>query len=245
MFDAVPEEPTIREAGDRVVERLVLELLLEELALADVASVHDDPAHVRIERQVGPEALDVEPPAVAVAPAELDQLGRVVLLAGEFGEQGHDAGHVVGMDEVFDEPRAEELLDLIAHDALDRRALIADRGVREDHSDHVRGVLHQRREPRLALAEVRILGEERALHRERGLRRERLQAVPQGDGQFHGRGDRDQPAELIEHEQRRQVEELCLGARAEQLTQSRVQTGDADGTSFEELGSNPLGQLPG
>src|SRR5207302_3054778 len=117
VFDAVPEEPTIREAGDRVVERLVLELLLEELALADVASVHDDPAHVRIERQVGPEALDVEPPAVAVAPAELDQLGRVVLLAGEFGEQGHDAGHVVGMDEVFDEPRAEELLDLIAHDA--------------------------------------------------------------------------------------------------------------------------------
>ena len=55
--------------GHRVVERLVRELVLERLALADVAAVEDDAADVLVVEQVG--VLDLEPQRRAVAVLEV------------------------------------------------------------------------------------------------------------------------------------------------------------------------------
>ena len=52
MLDAVGEERAVGELGDRVVEGLVGELILERLALADVAPVQDDAADVLVVDQV-------------------------------------------------------------------------------------------------------------------------------------------------------------------------------------------------
>ena len=49
---AIPEERAVRQSGERVVERLVAQLLLELLALADVAGVEDD-ARARSGRAAG------------------------------------------------------------------------------------------------------------------------------------------------------------------------------------------------
>ena len=55
MLDAVREERSVGEVRHGVVEGLVGELLLEHLALADVAAVQDDSAHVLVAR-AGPRA---------------------------------------------------------------------------------------------------------------------------------------------------------------------------------------------
>ena len=67
VLDAVGEERAVREVGDRVVERLVCELVLERLALADVAAVEHDSADVLVLEQVGVLHLELQPTAVARA----------------------------------------------------------------------------------------------------------------------------------------------------------------------------------
>ena len=64
--DAVGEERAVGEVGDRIVERLMRELVLEGLALADVAAVEDDPADVLVLRAVGVLHLELQPATVAV-----------------------------------------------------------------------------------------------------------------------------------------------------------------------------------
>ena len=44
VLDAIAEQRPVREVGNRIVEGLIGELLLELLALGDVAQVDDDPA---------------------------------------------------------------------------------------------------------------------------------------------------------------------------------------------------------
>src|SRR5471032_323356 len=79
MLDAIGEEGAVREIRDRVVERLVSELLLEELALADVAPVQDDAADVLVAEQLGALNLELQLPAVVVFQRTLE---RVCLGAG-------------------------------------------------------------------------------------------------------------------------------------------------------------------
>ena len=64
--DALVEQRAVGEIGDRIVERLVLELLLEGLALADVASVEHDAAHRLVLEQVGAEDLELPRRSVMV-----------------------------------------------------------------------------------------------------------------------------------------------------------------------------------
>src|SRR5262245_63470210 len=78
--DTLREQRPVREPGDRVVEGLMRELLLERLALADVAAVEDDPADVLVAEQVGAVELELVRRAVAVIQRALDQ---VRLLARE------------------------------------------------------------------------------------------------------------------------------------------------------------------
>ena len=53
VLDAVGEQRAVGELGDRIVERLVGELLLERLPLADVAAVEHDAADVLVVQEVG------------------------------------------------------------------------------------------------------------------------------------------------------------------------------------------------
>ena len=72
VLDAVGEQRPVGEAGDGIVERLVGELVLEELALADVAAVEHDALDVLVVQQVGVPDLELEPLAGAAAQAALD-----------------------------------------------------------------------------------------------------------------------------------------------------------------------------
>jgi hypothetical protein len=72
MLDAIGEQCTVRELRHRVVKRLVCELLFECLALADVAAVENDSAHVFVVQQIGVLDLERERRAVAVADRALD-----------------------------------------------------------------------------------------------------------------------------------------------------------------------------
>ena len=75
VLDAVGEQRAVGEARDRVVERLVRELVLERLALADVAAVEDDAADVLVLQQVRVLNLELEPGAVAMPERALDHVG--------------------------------------------------------------------------------------------------------------------------------------------------------------------------
>ncbi len=66
MLHAISEERPVGEPGDRVVEGLMRELLLEGLALGDVSRVEDDSLHVGIVHQIRAERLDVQPEVVAM-----------------------------------------------------------------------------------------------------------------------------------------------------------------------------------
>ena len=59
VADALVEQRAVGEMRDRVVERLVGELLLERLALGDVAAVEHDPADRAVAEQVGVQDLEV------------------------------------------------------------------------------------------------------------------------------------------------------------------------------------------
>ena len=59
VADALDEQRAVGEVGDGVVEGLVGELLLERLALADVAAVEHDAVDVLVVEQVGVEHLEL------------------------------------------------------------------------------------------------------------------------------------------------------------------------------------------
>ena len=151
VLDAVAEERAVREPGDRVVEGLVRQLLLERLALRDVPGVQDDPLHVGIVHQVRAEGLDVEPEVVSVPHPRLDQRGRDPSLAARGGQELEHRRLVVGVDQTR-ELRPLELRGVIAEHTLHRRAHVADGRIGVDHHHDVGRVLDERPEPRLASA---------------------------------------------------------------------------------------------
>ena len=72
---ALREERTVGEPRHVVMERLMGELLLERLALADVAAVQDDAAHVLVLEEVGVLYLELKPGPVPVTEAAFDHVG--------------------------------------------------------------------------------------------------------------------------------------------------------------------------
>ena len=71
---ALVEQGPVGQVRDRVVERLVGELLLEGLALADVAAVEHDPADRAVVEQVGVQDLEVAQAALLVGQQAVDHL---------------------------------------------------------------------------------------------------------------------------------------------------------------------------
>ena len=66
MFETVAEHRTVRKTGERVVERLAGELLLQGLAFRYVARVEHEAFHRRVFEQVAHDAFDEARRAVGV-----------------------------------------------------------------------------------------------------------------------------------------------------------------------------------
>ena len=85
VVDPVLEQGPVGQRGQRVVEGLVDELVLELAALGDVAGVEDQAADAGVVEQVGDGELDGAPVAVAVAQRQL-QLEHAVGPLGHLGQ---------------------------------------------------------------------------------------------------------------------------------------------------------------
>src|SRR5215216_770483 len=84
VVDPVLEQGPVGQRGQRVVERLVDQLVLELAALGDVAGVEDQPADAGVVEQVGDGDLGRAPVPVAVAQGQLQLQDPV----GAFGDLG-------------------------------------------------------------------------------------------------------------------------------------------------------------
>ena len=131
LAHALDEQRAVGQAGDGVVERLVGELLLEGLALADVAGVEHDALHVLVVEQVRVQDLELARAAVLVAQRARQHVALVAGLRRAVGQQVQEAG-AVAADEQAVEARAHQLLGRVAEHALDRGALVGDRRVGAD-----------------------------------------------------------------------------------------------------------------
>ena len=198
---AVAEQGAVGEAGERVVEGLVGELLLQALPLADVAGVEHDAAHGRVTREVGRQDLGAEPRAVGLAEPPLDRSGDARRPRGDLEQRG-GALPVVGMEQGRDRP-AHHLGRVVAEHPVGRRAHEPHAAVGPGHDDHVRRVLHQRAEPRLVLPH-RLVGQEADVLPHR-------QELPHHDEQRHQQRADGEPADRIGPRPERRVEQQPVG----------------------------------
>ena len=200
VADALVEQRAVGQVGDGVVEGLVGELLLELLALGDVAAVEDDAADGLVVEQVGVQDLEVTQLAVLGLQQALDDLGT----AGGAGAVGQAAQHpalLLGVQQRL-ERAADDLVGGVAEDPLDRRALVGDRVVGAQDGDEVGGVGDQRGEARLAGLAVDLLRQLGAAQRQRHL-------VGQGAHRVAGVGVAARSAGHDEHQQRAGVVALA------------------------------------
>ena len=141
LAEAVQEERTVGETGQRVVEGLVEHGFFDGLALGDVADVEDDPLDGRVFEQVAHDELDPAPRSVGVTGPVLD--GRDRVAAGDGGlPRGHGERDVVGVDEP-PPCLTEELFGLVAEHPLDRRADVAETCLAVTQQGDVRRVLDE------------------------------------------------------------------------------------------------------
>ena len=99
VADALVEQRPVGEVGDRIVEGLVGELLLERLALRDVAAVQDDPTDRGVAEEVGVEDLEVTQAAVLVREQAVDHLGATGS-AGAVGEAAQQTPLLIGVQQL-------------------------------------------------------------------------------------------------------------------------------------------------
>jgi hypothetical protein len=157
------EQHPVRQAGQRVVVGLVLQLLLELVLLGDVTQGEHHAAHGPVAAQVARAHLEHGVAAVEA----LDPEQEAVRARGDPGQdQVHHPGDVgprLRVDQVL-EPVS---LDLdVAEDGGGGRGRVGDQAVVADDQDRVRGVAHQRAEQRLAALPDHLLGEGDALDRQ-------------------------------------------------------------------------------
>ncbi len=186
--DPLREERAVRETRERVVERLVRELILERAALGDVSRGHHDAADVRDAEQVVEDALELDdacrPSGAGAGRAASGRRHRAHL-----GEEPAELLGVLVLEELG-QPPSDELVLAVAEHALDRRRVVADRQVGREQGDDVARVLDERAEPLGALALVEIRREIGALERQRDLRSECLDALPRLPGETLARAER-------------------------------------------------------
>src|SRR5215204_6065030 len=149
MFEAIHEQRPVRQPGERIVERLITELLYQGFAFGDVPGVDHHTPHSQVAEQVVYDMLKVAPRAILVGHSELQ--GRVKPRSfQDLGERVQRLLPVVRMD------RAEcvgpyLLFRLKARHPLDCRAYVVDGAVGVEDRDDIGAVLYQRAEALLAL----------------------------------------------------------------------------------------------
>ncbi len=153
----VGEQRAVGEAGQGIVKRLVGEPLFQELSLVGVAKGEHEAGQIGIVQEVGDRHLHEQGAAGLSFEA---QLGRPRDAAHGLGSlhQIRETRQVVGLDQRL-EPRTREVARQVPENALHRRRLVADHPGGVDEQDHVRGVLDQGGEARLALPR-RLPGEQ-------------------------------------------------------------------------------------
>ena len=125
---ALDEQRAVGEVGHRIVEGLVRELLLERLALADVAAVEHDAADVLVVEQVRVEHLELAQRCRRGGAAALERPRSRRRRTRRRRRAGAAGGPPRRVEEAV-EARADDLLGRVAEHALDRGALVDDRGV--------------------------------------------------------------------------------------------------------------------
>ena len=123
MGHPIPEQRAIGEAGERIVEGLVLELVLEPLALRHVAEVEDDASHRPVGEEVQADGVDPPPRSVGVPQPE-----RRRLLRRRLRQARHELvepGAVVGVD-VVGELTPDTGVRIVTEHAPEGIALVGD-----------------------------------------------------------------------------------------------------------------------
>src|SRR5215216_2473772 len=149
MSEAIHEQRPVRQPSERIVERVIAELLYQGFAFGDVPGIDHHTPHSRVVKQVVYDMLKVAPRAVLVGHSELQ--GRVKPRSfQDLGEGVQRSIPVVRMD------RAEcvgsyLLFRLVASYPLDCRAYVVDGTVGLEDRDDIGAVLYQRAEALLAL----------------------------------------------------------------------------------------------
>ena len=136
------------------MEGLVDELVLERLALADVARVEHEAADARVVEQVRDRHLRRAQLPGAVAHLQLDDAHGVGLDAAWL-ERSRAAARRRRVEQVGERLTGERL-GRVAEDPLDRLALVHDDAVRVDDRDDVGAVLDERLEPLLARPQLGV-----------------------------------------------------------------------------------------
>ncbi len=153
VTEAVQEQEAVLQPGQHVVERLVPELLLEDLALRDVAVVDDDTADGRIVEQVLGDRLERPPRVVGMTGPEFDPRLRNRSRPPRRPDPRSTVGRSSGWMSVADR-LADPFVRTPAEDALDGRALVADQAILAEHDDAVGRVLDERPETLLVALHV-------------------------------------------------------------------------------------------
>ena len=197
VADPVREEGAVREAGQRVVEGLVRELLLELPAVGHVAGGDHHARDVRVVEEVVEDALELARGAVLAAERQV-AVHRESRRLADPREEDAERLHVARVEHVR-EPGADELVLAVPEDAPDRRRVVADRQVRREEGDDVARVLDERAEALGALALVDVRGQRSALEREGDLGRERLEPLASASRQLLARVDDERASGLVLH----------------------------------------------
>jgi hypothetical protein len=154
VLDPVGEQRAVRQPGELVVERPVGELVLERLALGDVAGVQDPALHLGVVQEVVADRLRVAPRPVRMPQAAGDHR-HAARLGGDLLDEALQVRVVVGVDLVHEVLRAQ-LVRVVAVDVAHRVADVGDRAGPVEDEDHVRRVLHEHPEVPLAGGERRL-----------------------------------------------------------------------------------------
>ncbi len=148
------------------MKRLVLELILQPLPIGDVAEVQHHASNRRLVQQVLPDRLNPSPRAVRVSNPHLRRLRRTVDREEPLQHRIHEPS-VVQVDLPL-EQEADTCRRVMSQDATDGVRFVRDLTAWPKDRDDVRGVLDERTEARLALAQ--IAGHRVQLHVELGQR---------------------------------------------------------------------------
>src|SRR5215208_6415772 len=149
MFEAIHEQRPVRQLGERIVERLIAELLYQGFACGDVPGVDHHTPHSRVVKQVVYDMLKVAPRAILVGHSELQ--GRVKPRSfQDLGECVQRSIPVVRMHGVKC-VGPYLLFRLVARHPLDCWAYVVDGAVGVEDRDDIGAVLYQRAEALLAL----------------------------------------------------------------------------------------------